>query len=179
MRTTATANKSVLELHVYTNGKSNTPLYSYLAQFRPNSKGKFDLIQKEETIAHFDFSPILPPHVSASGKWKENKFFNAALISSTIMQLSIFDNQTGQWVVITFEKDTEDDTPSSFDQYYKYIFMGVMFILSFVVSKGVQKCVINKKKAEVMEILAEDQKQGRNNKNARNNKNKKTGKKKN
>lgn len=164
LRSTPTNHKTIITASLYKSKEDDESiLHNYTLTFSQNSKGKFVLSEyfnkKNNKIATFDFSPVLPPHISSVGDWGLNKSFNALFVTNKIAQLTIFEKQ--KWTVYTFDKE-EDYEPETFlDKYYQLIMMGIAFFLAYIVSKKVQKWQIEKKQKEVEEILKEQKRQAR------------------
>lgn len=164
LRSTPTNHKTIITASLYKSKEDDISiLHNYTLTFSQNSKGKFVLSEyfnkKNNKIATFDFSPVLPPHISSVGDWGLNKSFNALFVTNKIAQLTIFEKQ--KWTVYTFDKE-EDYEPETFlDKYYQLIMMGIAFFLAYIVSKKVQKWQIEKKQKEVEEILKEQKRQAR------------------
>ena len=162
LRSFPTSHKTIITAVLYKSKEDDASiLHNYTLTFSQTSKGKFALSESlnknNRKIAVFDFSPVLPPHISSVGDWGINKSFNALFITNKIAQLTIFDKQ--EWTVYTFDKEDDYEPESFIDKYYQLIVMGIAFLLAYIVSKKVQKWQIEKKQKEVEEILKEQEKQ--------------------
>lgn len=139
------------------------PIRNYTLFFSQTSKGKFSISENIGKsvipIASFDFSPLLHPHISSVGDWGTNKSFNSIFISNKIAQLTIFEKNSDNWTVYTFDKENEFQSNSFLDRYYQYFLMAFAFFLAYLVSKKVQQWQIEKKEKEVEAILLAKQKQ--------------------
>ena len=124
----------------------------------------FELKQGYKVIAKMEFSPYLQPQVSATGKWDDDKIFNAAIITSNTMQIHIMDPTTSNWTYYTFVRDIDayDDEPVDWkDKAFGFVFLGITVLGAIGVSKCVEKCIQNKNYREAYKILEEEKKTGK------------------
>lgn len=162
LRSFPTDYKTIITATLYkSKDDESSILQNYTLTFSQSSKGKFVLSEginkNKKSIATFDFSPVLPPHISSVGDWGKNKSFNALFVTNKIAQLTIFENNG--WNIYTFDKEDDYEPESFIDKYYQLIVMGIAFFLAYLVSKKVQKWQIEKKQKEVERILQDQEKQ--------------------
>lgn len=162
LRSFPTEYKTIITASLYKSKEDESSIiHNYTLTFSQTSKGKFALSEtvnkNKKAIATFDFSPVIPPHISSVGDWGENKSYNALFITNKIAQLTIFGKQ--DWTVFTFDKEDNYEPESFIDKYYQLIMMGITFFLAYLVSKKVQKWQIEKKQKEVERILQEQENQ--------------------
>lgn len=149
---------SKITIHVYDSNQSTLPIHKYDALFHRTSKGKFRLVKSGSTFATFDFSPLLPPHISSSGDWGSSQTYTATMITNKVMQLTLFDKEGGAWRVLRFEKDAT--LPQAwYEKHFQLLFMVVAFIGSWCVTRIVQKCVMRKRTKEAEKIIAQQKKE--------------------
>ncbi|OHT01735.1 hypothetical protein TRFO_31348 [Tritrichomonas foetus] len=159
-----TDTRSIITAQLFKTDVSDT-VFNATLTFDSKSKGKFILTEYQsnhfiKTIANFDFSPILPPHISSVGDWGDDKTFNSILITNQIAQLTLFDKNSLNWTVFQFDK--VGDAPKSFiDKYFSWIFLFVTFILIKVVVDIVRRIKTWKVRKEAEKILQEQEKQRR------------------
>lgn len=145
-----------IAIQVYESNESTLPITKYDAVFHRTSKGKFRLIKAGTTFATFDFSPLLPPHISSSGDWGSSETYTATMVTNKIMQLTLFDKQSGEWRVFHFDKDAV--LPAAwYEKHFQLLFMVVAFVGSWCVTRLVQKCVMMKRTREAEKIIAMEQ----------------------
>ena len=162
LRSFPTEYKTIITATLYQSKEDESSiLHNYTLTFSQTSKGKFalseNLNKNKRPVATFDFSPVLPPHISSVGDWGSNKSFNALFITNKIAQLTIFGKE--DWTVYTFDKEENYEPETFLDKYYQLIMMGIAFFLAYIVSKKVQSWQIEKKQKEVERILMEQEKQ--------------------
>jgi hypothetical protein len=149
--------KDVLSIFMFSPGDQD-PMKTYNATFSPPGKGKFVLTSDSGFHGDFDFSPVLPPHLSAQGKWGNDAYYSSVVITNKIAQLSLFFGaEMKDWHVYDLEKISDGEL-SFLEKYFKYIFMGVVFVLCTIVSRLVQRWQLNKRRVEAEEILRQQKK---------------------
>jgi hypothetical protein len=144
---------SQIILMTYNTPIATEPLLNLTAIFAPNSKGTFVLHEELRPIAEFDFSPILPPHISSFGDWNQTLTFSALMITNRWMQLTLFEKEGNRWTVFNFQKEVGDGQPNFFEKHFQMIVMIVVFIGSVGVSMLVQKYYAAKTRREAEKLL--------------------------
>lgn len=147
-----TDSRYTISILVFEDKRMPIPIHRFKAVFDPSSKGKFGLFSGNSILARFDFSPIMPPHIHSTGNWGDNTTFTGVMITNMLMQLSLVAKDGTHWQVITFEKEDGPPLPW-YEQYFKLIFMSIVFLGSWAVTKVVQSCVMKQRLREAEEIL--------------------------
>lgn len=120
--------------------------------FVNKSKGTFGVLEKRKLLGNFDFSPFLAPHIESDGTWEENKRYHAIMVNNKIMQLTVYGDSVEDddgMVVYTFDKLVKEEPLMWYDKYFKYMFMGIVGVLSILLNIFLQSCKI--KRYEEME----------------------------
>jgi hypothetical protein len=153
LRVSPTSTESKIDLISYANANSTIPLFNLTAEFASSSKGRFGLLEGSRMIAHFDFSPVLPPHVSSFGDWNDSFMFNALIVTNHLMQLTIFEKGEHDWTVFNFDKQNEIVPIRFWEKYFQIIVMVIVFIGCYAVTILVQKWQLAKRRREVEKLL--------------------------
>jgi hypothetical protein len=153
MRVRQASRPTSIAINIFSDSNSSIILTSFTANFFPPGNGHFKLLEGNTNVAYFDFSPLLPPHITSVGDWNGTHSFNSVMVTNKIMQLTLFEKMSSEWVVLVFEKEP-DNVPVHFvEKYYRIILMGIVFLLCWAVTQCVQNRQIAKKQREAEQLL--------------------------